>query len=106
MSKLHIKKGDNVRVLSGDDRGASGRVLRVIPQAQKAIVEGVNMVRKRTKPNQQNPEGGTVETEAPLHVSKLMVIDPKLNKPTRIGRKKSAKKGWDRYSKKSGNILL
>ena len=104
--KLHIKKDDIVRVLSGGDRGKQGRVLRVLPQDNKAIVEGVRIVRKTTRPSQQNPNGGIVEQEAPIHISNLMLIDPASKQPTRIGRKPNENgKGWVRYSKKSGDII-
>ncbi|MDX2284187.1 MAG: 50S ribosomal protein L24 [Bacteroidia bacterium] len=103
--KLHIKKGDQVRVLSGSDRGSEGRVLEVFPKESRAIVEGVRLVTKHVRPSQQNPDGGTVRQEAPIHISKLMVIDPATRKPTRVGRKPNPEGGWLRYSKKSGEIL-
>lgn len=103
-NKLHIKKDDKVRILSGKDRGAEGRVLVVRPAEGKAIVEGVNLVKKHKKPTQTNPNGEILEQEAPLHVCKLMLIDPKTGKPTRVGRVK-ADKGWVRVSKKSGEII-
>ncbi|RMG30025.1 MAG: 50S ribosomal protein L24 [Bacteroidetes bacterium] len=103
--KLHIKKDDRVRVLCGNDRGREGRVLRVFPKDRKAIVEGINMVRKHMKPSQQYPDGGILEQEAPIDVSNLMVIDGS-NNPTRIGRKRAENgKGWVRVSKKSGEII-
>lgn len=102
--KLHIKKDDQVKILSGKDRGAKGRVLVVMPTEQKAIVEGVNLVKKHQKPTQQNPNGTISEQEAAIHISKLMLIDPKTGKPTRVGRTKTDK-GWVRVSKKSGEII-
>lgn len=105
MAKLHIKKGDLVRVLSGDDRGNTGRVLEVFPSKMRAIVEGVNIVTKHRKPTQQNPQGERLEKEAPLHISNLMIVDPKTNKPTRISRKKNEKGIGVRVAKKSGEIL-
>ncbi len=105
-NKLHIKKDDQVKVLSGRDRGAIGRVLRVIPKDGKAIVEGVNMVSKHKRPSQTNPEGGIVKQEAPIDACKLMLIDPSTKKPTRIGRKKTEDGGWVRVSKKSGEVIL
>jgi len=104
--KLHVKKGDTVKVLSGrvGVRGEVGRVLEVYPKKQRALVEGVNIIKKHQKPGPQNPNGAIVEREAPLHVSKLMLIDPTTNKPTRIGRQKT-EKGWVRVAKKSGAIL-
>ncbi len=102
MKKLHIKKGDTVRVLCGKDRGATGRVLLVFPDKYRAIVEGVNMVRKHVKPNQQSPQGGIVEQEASIHLSNLMLMEG--NTPTRTGRMKNEEgKGWVRYSKNTGN---
>ncbi|MEM8898638.1 MAG: 50S ribosomal protein L24 [Bacteroidota bacterium] len=104
--KLHIRKGDTVRVLSGRDRGKEGEVMVVMPKEGKAIVQGINMVSKHTRPNQQNPNGGILQQEAPINVSKLMLIDPKTKQPTRIGRVKNENgKGWVRVSKKSGEII-
>ncbi len=104
--KLHIKKGDTVIVNSGDFKGQKGTVLEVLVKKNRAIVEGVNMVSKATKPSAQNTEGGIVKKEAPIHISNLMVICPETNKPTRIGRK-IVGEGKDakivRYSKKSKN---
>jgi len=102
--KLHIKKGDTVKILTGSDRGKTGTVLRVLPTERKAIVEGMKLVSKHMRPSQQNPDGGIIQQEAPIHISNLMVVDPKTKEPTRIGRKK-AEKGWVRYAKKSGEIL-
>ena len=99
--KLHIKKGDMVYVIAGDNKGQQGKVLRVDAQKQRAIVEGVNICKKATKPNAQNPQGGIVEKEAPIHISNLQVLDPKSGKPTRIGRKENAEGKLVRYAKKS-----
>ena len=85
--KLHIKKGDTVFVKSGEYKGQQGRVLDVLKKNSKAIVEGVNMVSKHTKPNSENPQGGIIKKEAPLHISNLMLIDPSSGEPTRIGRR-------------------
>ncbi len=87
MGKLHIKKGDTVYVNTGEDKGKTGKVLRVIVEKQRAIVEGLNMVSKHTKPNAKNPQGGIVKVEASIHISNLNPIDPKTGKPTRVGRK-------------------
>ena len=103
--KLHIKKGDMVYVIAGDSRGQQGKVLAVDPEKQRAIVEGVNIVKKATKPNAQNPQGGIIEKEAPIHVSNLMLIDPKSGKPTKVGRKTDAKGKLVRYAKKSGEEI-
>ena len=105
MSKLHIKKGDIVFVNPGDDKGKSGRVLRVLVKEQRAVVEGVNMVSKHTKPSAKNPQGGIEKKEAPIHISNLNVIDPKSGKPTRIGRKLDENGSLVRYSKKSGEEI-
>ncbi len=105
MSKLHIKKNDTVYVLSGEDRGKTGRVLKVLPAKSRAIVEGVNIVTKATKPNAQHPQGGLVKMEAPIHVSNLSLIDPKSGKPTRIGRRRNDEGKLVRYAKKSGEEI-
>jgi large subunit ribosomal protein L24 len=105
MSKLHIKKGDNVYVNSGEDKGKTGRVLEVQIEKQRAIVEGVNMVSKSTKPNAANPQGGIVKKEAAIHISNLNPVDPKSGKPTRIGRKANAEGKLVRVSKKSGEEI-
>ena len=103
--KLHIKKGDMVVVIAGDNKGQQGKVLKVETSKQRAIVEGVNLVKKATKPNAQNPQGGLVEQEAPIHVSNLLPIDPKSGKPTRIGRKIGSNGKLVRYAKKSGEEI-
>ncbi|MBL7967367.1 MAG: 50S ribosomal protein L24 [Prolixibacteraceae bacterium] len=103
--KLHIKKGDSVIVIAGNYNGREGKVLEVIRATEKAIVEGVNMVKKHTKPNAAHPQGGIVEKEAPIHISNLMLKDPKTGKPTRIGRKLNDKGKLVRYSKKSGEEI-
>ena len=105
MSKLHIKQGDNVYVLSGEDRGKTGRVLKVIVSKQRAIVEGINFVTKATKPNAKHPQGGLVKMEAPVHISNLSLIDPKTGKPTRIGRRLNEAGKLVRYAKKSGEEI-
>ncbi len=87
MSKLHIKKGDTVYVNAGEDKGKTGKVLKVIVKKGRAIVEGVNLVSKHTKPNAKNPQGGIVKQEASINISNLNPVDPKTNKPTRVGRK-------------------
>ena len=101
MHKLHIKKGDIVYVLAGEDRGKEGRVLKVLVQKQKAIVEGVNMVTKSTKPNAQHPQGGIIKMEAPIAISNIALIDPKSGKPTRISIRRENGKSILIY-KKSG----
>ncbi|MEE0864527.1 MAG: 50S ribosomal protein L24 [Alistipes sp.] len=105
MSKLHIKKGDMVYVNAGDSRGQQGKVLSVDAAKQRAVVEGVNICKKATKPNAQNPQGGLLEQEAPIHISNLQPIDPKSGKPTRIGRKANDNGKLVRYAKKSGEEI-
>ena len=103
--KLHIKKGDTVIVIAGDNKGQQGKVLKVETSKQRAIVEGVNLVKKATKPNAKNPQGGIVEQEAAIHISNLQVLDPKSGKATRVGRKVNAEGKLVRYAKKSGEEI-
>lgn len=105
MSKLHIKKGDNVYVNSGEDRGKTGRVLSVDVKKQRAVVEGCNMVTKATKPSAQHPNGGLVKKEAPIHVSNLNPVDPKTGKPTRVGYTVNEAGKKVRVAKKSGEEI-
>ncbi|GHU56130.1 50S ribosomal protein L24 [Bacteroidia bacterium] len=105
MSKLHVKKGDIVYVNTGEDKGKTGRILQVLVKENRAIVEGINMVSKHTKPNAKHPQGGIEKKEASIHISNLNVLDPKSGKPTRIGRKLNAKEVLVRYSKKSGEEI-
>ena len=103
--KLHIKKGDTVYVNAGDDRGKTGKVLEVITEKNRAIVEGINMVSKHTKPNAKSPQGGIIKQEAGVHVSNLQVVDPSKGGPARIGRRMNDKGKLVRYSKKSGEEI-
>ena len=103
--KFHIKKGDLVFVNAGVDKGKQGKVLEVLPKEERAIVEGINMVSKHTKPNAANPQGGIIKKEAPIHISNLNVVDPSTNKPTRIGRKLDDKGKLVRFAKRSVEIL-
>lgn len=105
MSKLHIKRGDTVYVNAGKDKGKTGKVVKVLVEKQRAIVEGVNMVSKSQKPNAKNPQGGIVKMEASVHISNLNVLDPKSGKPTRIGRRANAEGKLVRYAKKSGEEI-
>ena len=105
MAKLHIKKGDTVYVNAGDDKGKTGRVLEVQVSKKRAIVEGINIVSKSTKPTAKYPQGGIVKIEAPVHISNLNVVDPKTGKGTRIGRRKNEAGKSVRYSKKSGEEM-
>ena len=104
MAKLHIKKNDNVIVLAGEDKGKAGKVLKVLVEKQRAIVEGVNIVNKSTKPSAKNPQGGFEKVEAPIHISNLSLIDPKSGKATRIAIKREGKK-VTRIAKKSGEEI-
>ncbi len=103
--KLHIKKGDMVFVNSGVEKGKTGKVLEVIKSKDRAIVEGLNMVKKHTKPNANNPQGGIIEQEAGIHISNLQVVDPSKGGPTKIGRRLNEKGKLVRYAKKSGEEI-
>lgn len=105
MAMLHIKKGDTVYVLAGDDKGKTGRVLSIDVKKGRAIVEGVNIVTKSTKPSAQAPQGGFLRKEAPINLSNLAAIDPKSGKPTRVGFKFDEKGKKIRISKKSGEEI-
>ncbi|OUO51840.1 50S ribosomal protein L24 [Parabacteroides sp. An277] len=105
MSKLHIKKGDIVFVNTGNDKGKTGRVLQVLVKENRAVVEGINLVSKHTKPNAKNPQGGIEKKEAPIHISNLNLLDAKTGKPTRIGRRLNSDGVLVRYSKKSGEEI-
>ena len=106
MSKIKIKKNDTVLVKTGNSKGSKGKVIRVYPKLNRALVEGVNMVSKHTKPNADNPQGGIIKKEATIHISNLMLVDPKTGEPTKIGRKKDKKTGKIvRFSKKSGELI-
>lgn len=104
MKKIHIKKGDTVYVNAGNDKGKTGKVLEVIVAKDRAIVEGVNMVSKHTKPNSAHPQGGIIKQEGSVHISNLNLIDPKSGKATRIGYKMDGDKKV-RYAKKSGEEI-
>ena len=105
MSKLHIKKGDTVYVNSGEDKGKTGTVLQVLVTKGRAVVEGINMISKHSKPNAQNPQGGIEKKEASIHISNLALVDPKTGKPTRVGRKVDSKGKLVRYAKTSGEEI-
>ena len=101
---MHVKKGDKVQVISGKDKGKQGVILAAFPKKNRVIVEGVNIVKKHAKPSQANPQGGIITKEAPIHVSKVMPLDPKTGTPTRIGYKIVDGKKV-RVAKKSGEVL-
>ena len=107
---MKIRKNDNIVVIAGNSKGSTGKVLKVFPKKNRVIVEGVNLCKRHTKPNQANPQGGIIEMEAPIEASNVMLIDPKTNEPTRIGSKiiiddKTGKKKIVRVSKTSGEML-
>jgi large subunit ribosomal protein L24 len=102
---MHIVKNDVVKVLTGKYSGKTGKVLKVFPDQQRLIVEGVNIIKRHTKPSQKNQKGGIVEKESSIHISNVMVIDPKTNEPTRIGYKFIEDGSKVRVSKKSGEML-
>ena len=104
MAKLHIKKGDTVKVLAGDEKGKTGKIVSVLVKDTKAIVEGLNLISRHTKPNAASPQGGIVKKEAPIHISNLMVVDAK-GVASKVGRKLDDKNKLVRYSKKTGEII-
>lgn len=107
-TKLNIKKGDEVRVIAGNEKGREGRVLMTYPDEEQVLVEGLNMRVHHDKPTQENPQGGRIEREDSIHISNVMLIDPTTGEPTRVGRKRIEDNGieqWVRYSKKSGEII-
>ncbi len=103
--KLHIRKGDTAIVISGNDKGKKGKVLEIIREKNRAIIEGVNMITKHVKPSANHPEGGIDKTEAPLHISNIMVVEPSNGEPTRIGRKLNDENKMQRFSKKTGELI-
>ena len=105
MSTLHSKKKDTVVVLAGEDKGKTGKVLKVLVEKNRALVEGVNMVSKSTKPSAKNPQGGIVKQEAPIHISNLSLVDPKSGKATRVGIKVTEDGKKVRIAKKSGEEI-
>ena len=105
MTKLKIKKNDTVIVLTGEDKGKTGKVLKVLKDEQRAIVEGINMVNKSTKPNAKNPQGGFVKQEASIHISNISLIDPKSGKATRVAIQKNEAGKKVRIAKKSGEEI-
>lgn len=107
---MKIKKSDSVKVIAGNSKGKTGKVLKIFKAENRVIVEGVNLRKRHTKPNQKNPQGGILEKEAPIHISNVMILDPKTNEATKIGAKiiiddKTGKKKSVRVSKVSGEML-
>ncbi len=106
MSKIKIKKGDIVSVSTGNSKGLKGKVIKIFPSKNMAMVEGVNLVSRHTKPNAANPQGGIIKQEAKIHISNLIMLDPKTGEKTKIGRRIDEKTGkLVRYSKKSGEVI-
>jgi large subunit ribosomal protein L24 len=103
--KLSIRKGDKVKVIAGDDKGKEGVVQEVVVEKRRVVVEGINMVTKHEKPSAGKPEGGIKKTEAAIHISNVMLLDPSSGKPTRVGRKANDKGKLQRYSKKTGELI-
>ncbi len=104
-SKLHIRKGDTVKILTGNDKNKEGKVLQIFPQAYRAIVEGVNIVSRHRKPSTKHPQGGIEKKEASIHISNFMLVDPTTREATRIGRKRNDAGKLERYAKKTGKII-
>jgi large subunit ribosomal protein L24 len=103
-TKLHIKKGDMVQVITGDDKGKKGRIIEMRNSEKRALVEGINIVSRHTKPNAKNQNGGIIKKEAPVHISNLMLLD-KTGVASRIGRKRNDEGKLVRFSKKSGELI-
>lgn len=105
MKKFHIKSGDTVKVLSGTSKGMTGKVLRVYTDKNRALVEGVNKITRHNKPSAENPQGGIVEKEAPIHISNLMLVDPATGEATRTGRRNDENGKSVRFSKKTNEVI-
>jgi len=107
---MKIKKNDMVMIITGNDRGKTGKILKVFPKTNKLIIEGINIRKRHTKPTQKNPQGGILEKEASINASNVMMLDPKTNEPTRLGAQiildeKTGKKKRARVSKASGEMI-
>lgn len=101
----HIKKGDMVMVITGNDKGRSGEVMRVMPKAGKVLVQGVNRVYRHLRPSRAHPQGGRIQKEMPIHISNVLPLDPKTSQPTRVGFRLGKDGAKERYAKKSGQTL-
>ncbi len=106
IKKLNVRKNDIVRVIAGDDRGLEGKVLKVFPKKQQLIVEGINFIHRHTKPTQENPQGGIIEKEGPIHFSNVMVVCPNCGKPTRVEIKVLEDGSRARVCKHCGEMLV
>ncbi len=109
-SKFRIKSGDQVVVIAGRDKGKSGKVMKLLPKTDRILIEGVNVAKRHSKPSQKDPQGGVVEKTLPVHISNVLLMDPKTQKGTRVGRrlvegKKGAASTWERISRKSGTVF-
>lgn len=104
-AKLHVRTGDLVKVIAGDDKGKTGRVLSVDKEKQRVLVEELNKVSRHVKPSAQNPNGGIISKEAPIHISNLMLVNPATNEPSRTGRRRDDNGKLQRYSKKTGDFI-
>jgi len=101
----HVKKGDTVMVIAGDDRGRTGEVLRVDIKGDKVVVQGVNVVYRHLRPSRRNPQGGRIRKEMPIHISNVLPVDPKTGRPTRVGVRQAADGSKERYARGSGEAL-
>jgi len=103
--KFHIKRGDKVKVIAGNSKGKEGLVMAILTQKNLALIEGLNIVSRHMKPSANNPNGGIIKKEAPIHISNLALIEPATGKPTRIGRRLNANGKLQRYSKKTNQFI-
>jgi large subunit ribosomal protein L24 len=104
-AKLHVRKGDTVQVIAGDDKGKSGKILEILTEKSRVIIEGINMITKHQKPSAGKPEGGIKKMEGTIHISNVALIDPSSGKITRTGRKLNEKSKLQRFSKKTGDFI-
>ncbi|MFT2007372.1 50S ribosomal protein L24 [Pontibacter sp. 13R65] len=104
-NKLHVKTGDTVKVIAGDERGKTGRIVSVNIEKQKVVIEGLNLVTKHTKPSAKNPQGGISKVEAPIHASNVAIVDPKSGETVKTARRKNGEGKTERYSKKTGEVI-
>jgi large subunit ribosomal protein L24 len=103
--KLHVKTGDTVKVIAGDERGKTGRITSVLTDKNKVVVEGLNLVTKHTKPSAKNPQGGISKVEAPIHASNVSIVDPKTGEKVKTANRKNSAGKTERYSKKTGEVI-
>ena len=103
--KLHVKTGDTVKVIAGDERGKTGRITSVLTDKNKVVVEGLNLVTKHTKPSAKNPQGGITKVEAPIHASNVAMVDPKSGETIKTAKRKNSEGKTERYSKKTGEVI-